>query len=424
MSEFTGERVIPGQVDTDLWNEHFSRYAFASGLVAGKRVLDLGCGSGYGSAELARTAESVTGVDIGVDAIEYAKAHFKLPNLTFLKQSCTQLAQPDAGFQFITAFEVIEHLDNWRDMLGEARRVLSPGGEFLVSTPNKLYYTEQRRQAGPNPFHQHEFEFEEFKQALSEFFPRVDMLLQNRTEAFVYAGLNHQLGSLPDGRDSEVPLLRLESSQSNPAGAHFFLALCGGLTLTRARAFVFIPTAANLLRERELHIDRLTSEVGLKNQWLTDMTGQRDQLQTQHDTTLTQLEERARWAQALEAELDQTRQRVVNLQEEFAQEQQQAKSVTDAYAAKVRELEKDVTEKANWALDTERRLTAELEAKQNELVEAVRLLDQAEATVEERTRWAQNLNQRLQSADAQLAMIRASRWIKLGRKAGLGPRFD
>jgi methylase of polypeptide subunit release factors len=64
LGEFTGERVIPGQVETDLWNEHFSRYAFATLFASGKRVLDLGCGSGYGSAELARTAESVIGVDV------------------------------------------------------------------------------------------------------------------------------------------------------------------------------------------------------------------------------------------------------------------------------------------------------------------------------------------------------------------------
>ena len=52
--EFTGERVIPGQVDADLLNEHLARYAFAARLARGKRVLDAGCGAGYGAAELAR----------------------------------------------------------------------------------------------------------------------------------------------------------------------------------------------------------------------------------------------------------------------------------------------------------------------------------------------------------------------------------
>jgi hypothetical protein len=115
---------------------------------------------------------------------------------------------------------------------------------------------------------------------------------------------------------------------------------------------------------------------------------------------------------------------VVELQNEFAREQEAARQVASAYEAKVADLERDVTEKAQWALDTERRLTAEMEAKCDELAESVRLLDRAEATVEERTRWAQDLDARLQSAAAQLETIRASKWVKLGRSAGLGPKLD
>jgi len=44
VSEFTGERVIPGQVNDELWAEHVARYAFAARMASGRRVLDLGCG--------------------------------------------------------------------------------------------------------------------------------------------------------------------------------------------------------------------------------------------------------------------------------------------------------------------------------------------------------------------------------------------
>jgi len=47
LAEFTGERVIPGQVDADLLNEHLARYAFAARLSRRKQVLDAGCGAGY-----------------------------------------------------------------------------------------------------------------------------------------------------------------------------------------------------------------------------------------------------------------------------------------------------------------------------------------------------------------------------------------
>jgi SAM-dependent methyltransferase len=382
-------------------------------FASGKRVLDLGCGSGYGSAELARTAESVIGVDVSAEAVAYASSHYSLANLSFFRHSCTQLPWPDQGFQFITAFEVIEHLSNWQEMLNEVRRLLSPGGTFLVSTPNKLYYADQRREAGPNPFHEHEFEYEEFRQALSQYFPRVEMLLQNRSEAFVYAS-----------PDAPVigPRIRLESSASDPTAAQFFVALCG--SDVSYRPFVFLPSAGNLLRERELHISRLISEVGLKDKWLAGVTGERDQLQKQHDATLRQLEERNRWALSLEAELDEARKRVVTLQDEFAKEQESARQLAEAYEAKIGELERDVTEKTNWALETERRLTADLEAKCGELAEAVRLLDTAEATVEERTRWAQGLDAQLQSARARLSMIRSSKWVRIGRAAGVGPKLD
>ena len=51
MIDFTGERVIPGEVNSDLWAEHFARYAFAARFATGVRSLDVGCGAGYGTAE-------------------------------------------------------------------------------------------------------------------------------------------------------------------------------------------------------------------------------------------------------------------------------------------------------------------------------------------------------------------------------------
>ena len=97
MAEFTGERVIPGEVDIDLFNEHMARYAFAARLARGKRALDAGCGAGYGSAELARAAQSVVGIDAAADAIEFARAHYQAPNLTFEQASCERCPLPMAA---------------------------------------------------------------------------------------------------------------------------------------------------------------------------------------------------------------------------------------------------------------------------------------------------------------------------------------
>src|ERR1700724_2556891 len=103
VSEFTGERVIPGQVNDDLWAEHMARYAFAARLATQARVLDIGCGTGYGTAELAQHAESATGIDISSEAIAYAREHYPLPNAKFLAASATALPFPAGSFDLITA---------------------------------------------------------------------------------------------------------------------------------------------------------------------------------------------------------------------------------------------------------------------------------------------------------------------------------
>src|ERR1039457_3871319 len=96
--EFTGERVIPGQVDTDLLNEHLARYAFAARLARGKRVLDAGCGAGYGAADLAQSALSVVGADIAAEAVTFARERYRLPYLEFEQASCTALPHRDGAF--------------------------------------------------------------------------------------------------------------------------------------------------------------------------------------------------------------------------------------------------------------------------------------------------------------------------------------
>src|SRR5260370_6945260 len=95
LAEFTGERVIPGQVDADLLNEHLARYAFAARLSRRKQVLDAGCGAGYGSAELARTAAGVLGIDRSPEAIAFARAQYPPPNLRFHEPACSAHPPPD-----------------------------------------------------------------------------------------------------------------------------------------------------------------------------------------------------------------------------------------------------------------------------------------------------------------------------------------
>jgi len=87
------------------------------------------------------------------------------------------------------------------------------------------------------------------------------------------------------------------------------------------------------------------------------------------------------------------------------------------YQAQVAQMEREDQLKTDWA----RRVSAELEAKCQELAGCVRLLDAAEATVCERTEWAQTAEAQRATLAAQLEMIKTSRWVKMGRTVGLGP---
>ena len=413
MAEFTGERVIPGQVDIDLWNEHVARYAFAARLARGRRVLDAGCGTGYGAAELARHAVWVAGVDLSGAAIEHAQAHYAAVGIEFLRASCTSLPFRDASFQLVVAFEVIEHLSDWRALLEEARRLLAPGGQFVVSTPNQLYYAESRKLSGPNPYHEHEFTLDEFRAELSAVFPHVLLFAQNHVDGVSFRPLGPAAGAD----------IRVENGAAPPEESHFFLAVCAASPQTGAPAFVYLPNTGNVLREREQHIERLELEIATKNAWLEQAQRDHQELLELYRAQTAELEQRTKWGEALDRQLKEAGDRIVDLQEELKREQAAWREAAEAYEAKVTELDEENRKKTEWAQETERRLTAEVEVRSQELGRAVEALHAAEATVEERTHWALRLNKEIEELNAKLSMVQASRWVRMGRVFGLGPEL-
>ena len=149
--EFTGERFVPG-VPGEIWYEHWHRYHFVAPLVAGREVLDIACGYGYGSALLARRAKHVTGGDISSEAIEHARVRYAATaNVEFRLADCAALPFADASFDAVVSFETIEHIAAQDIFLDEVRRVLRPGGLVILSCPNKVEYTDKR--GTTNEFH-------------------------------------------------------------------------------------------------------------------------------------------------------------------------------------------------------------------------------------------------------------------------------
>ena len=168
---FTGERFVPG-TRGEIWIEHWHRYHFAARWAVGKRVLDVACGEGYGTALLARGAEHVTGVDVSEQAIAHARAAYAaLGNVRFEIASCTQLPLANESIDLAVSFETLEHIAPQEKFLDELARVLSPEGVLVLSCPNKLEYSDKRDYA--NEFHVRELYRDELAALVGARFPHV-----------------------------------------------------------------------------------------------------------------------------------------------------------------------------------------------------------------------------------------------------------
>jgi SAM-dependent methyltransferase len=321
------------------------------------------------------------------------------------------LPHPAGAFDLVVAFEVIEHLEDWRAFLEEARRVLAPNGQFMVSTPNRLYYTESRGAGGANPFHVHEFDFEEFRGALQAVFPHVSLFLENHVEGVTFQP--HEPSHTVDAR--------IDAGEPAPDESHFFVAVCAHRRQMGNPTFVFVPRTANVLREREKHIALLEGELAAKDAWLDKAQADLAEFDREQKKLTAELERSNQWAGDLNQELAQRRARVAELQEELARDQENARHVAEGYAAKVAALEEENREKTKWALDTDARLTAEIRTQTEHLARAVEELRRMEKELEERGAWVRRLQEDIDRLEGLVTVFRASRWVKLGRKVGLGP---
>jgi len=220
------ERFDPVAMRGDLVEaEHVARYAWAARLAAGRRVLDAGCGLGYGSELLLRAgAAEVTGVDVAEAVVEAARARAP-EGITFVQADLVgELGLSDGQFDLVVCFEVIEHLEERDRAITEMRRVLAPGGLLVMSSPNRDVYVPG------NPHHVHEYEPEELRATLGEAFTHVQLWRQHNwiTSAVLddgafASGDGEVLGELPVSKavglepGKETYTLALASDAEPPA---------------------------------------------------------------------------------------------------------------------------------------------------------------------------------------------------------------
>ena len=151
----TGERTVPGVPEENYWfRRHEAAYQHLAPLAAGRIVLEVGCGEGYGTAVLARHARRVVGVDY--DALTIAHAAGATRRLGFVRANLAALPMADGHRDLVATLQVIEHVWNHREFVRECRRVLRPGGQLIVTTPNRLTFSPGLDEP-LNPFHTKEF---------------------------------------------------------------------------------------------------------------------------------------------------------------------------------------------------------------------------------------------------------------------------
>jgi ubiquinone/menaquinone biosynthesis C-methylase UbiE len=204
----------------EIWYEHMHRYVFAGELVRGRNVLDAACGEGYGAAYLARTAHSVSAVDISEDAIAHARSRYRSDKLDFQVADCCCLPFEDDRFDCIVSFETLEHLEDQSGLLKEFRRVLQPGGFLVISSPDKAVYTD--RYQNENAFHVRELYRDELDELLAEQFPVRKLLGQKLFFHSAIWSLNSESGfRVHQSNEEEVSVCTKPDHD-----AMYFIALC------------------------------------------------------------------------------------------------------------------------------------------------------------------------------------------------------
>lgn len=175
---FQGANVIDAGRLSPYWGEHAARYGFAFSYAAGRSVLDIACGTGYGIGLLKQAARFVAGVDVDPAALAEAKLEGGVVQADGLK-----LPFGDASFDVVTSFETLEHLHERALFLRELRRVIRSQGSLILSTPN-AEYTRPVNGKPSNPFHIHEYEPDELRRELGAEFTVERLLGQTLDPAF------------------------------------------------------------------------------------------------------------------------------------------------------------------------------------------------------------------------------------------------
>jgi len=233
----TGERTLPDVPEENYWfQRHLAVYRWIAERVAGLSVVDMACGEGYGTAELARRAARVTGVDANPEAFEHARLKYTRPGVSFERD----LVQTWSGeCDAVVFLQTIEHVPDPDAVLEHFSSQLRPGGIAFVSTPNVLTLAPDGAEKSGYPWHVKEYRPEEFRALCEAHFGSVELLglfharkLRVHQLAIEHAGwdtVHAKLGITKRFYDWFTPAISVRDFVLRPTGlekALDFLAVC------------------------------------------------------------------------------------------------------------------------------------------------------------------------------------------------------
>ncbi len=281
--KFTGERYVPGEGGAQIAYEHWHRYAFAKRWAVGRNVLDVACGTGYGTALLSTVARLCWGIELDRETAQEASRLAAAENLCVLQADVGKLPLATASMDMVVAFEILEHVEDYQSLMQELARVLSPDGMLLISTPNKASYSDDRHYR--NPYHVKEFYRDEFLALLHRYFPEVLLCHQQiRSGSLI---IEDSKTDKPGGDSASGPSIvhdgevLVDSMGGQATEPMYFLALCrsGPDRNAGLRVSCFLDASDSLIQEWSAESTRLNAEISSLGRWgreLEDEVAARD----------------------------------------------------------------------------------------------------------------------------------------------------
>lgn len=152
----TSERITPGRQASlrqhVLYLRHLFAYEYAKSQISPQaRVIEVGCGEGYGAELLSHHVGRMVGLDVDECVVRRATTRYASQNCSFRAYDGARIPFSDGSFEAALSFQVIEHVEDDSHYVAEIKRVLVSSGVLYLTTPNRLL----RFAAGKKPWNQY-----------------------------------------------------------------------------------------------------------------------------------------------------------------------------------------------------------------------------------------------------------------------------